>query len=100
MRMKSIAVLSATAVLGAALGWAAAAASYQKTGTVKEVAADSFTLDLGKEEWRFYTEGATTGKEALKAGDKVTVTYKQVATKIEGKGGAKKEAAKAPAKKK
>jgi len=100
MRMKSLAVLSATAVLGAALGWAAAAASYQKTGTVKEVAADSFTLDLGKEEWRFYTEGATAGKEALKAGDKVTVTYKQVATKIESKGGAKKEAAKAPAKKK
>lgn len=39
MRLKSIAILSATAVLGAALGWAAAA-SYQKTGTVKEVAAD------------------------------------------------------------
>jgi hypothetical protein len=95
MRMKSLAILSATAVLGAALGWAAAAASYQKTGTVKEVAANSFTLDLGKEEWRFYTEGGTTGKDALKAGDKVTVTYKQVATKIESKG-----AVKAPAKKK
>ena len=95
MRMKSIAVLAATAVLGAALGWAAAAASYQKTGVVKEVAADSFTLDLGKEEWRFYTEGGTVGKDALKAGDKVTVTYKQVATKIESKA-----AAKAPAKKK
>jgi hypothetical protein len=95
MRMKSLAILSATAVLGAALGWAAAAASYQKTGTVKEVSADSFTLDLGKEEWRFYTEGSTTGKDALKAGDKVTVTYKQVATRIEAKG-----ATKAPAKKK
>lgn len=99
MRMKSLAVLAATAVLSAALGWAAAAASYQKTGLVKEVAADSFTLDLGKEEWRFYTDGSTAGKDALKAGDKVTVTYKQVATKIESKGAAKKEAAK-PAKKK
>ena len=68
------------------VGWrAAAAASYQKTGVVKEVAADSFTLNLGKEEWRFYVDGGTAGKEALKAGDKVTVTYKQVATKIEGK---------------
>ncbi len=95
MRMKSFAVFAATAVLGAALGWAAAAASYQKTGTVKDVAPDSFTLDLGKEEWRFYTDGSTAGKDALKAGDKVTVTYKQVATKIESKG-----AAKAPAKKK
>ena len=95
MRMKSIAALAATAILGSALGWAAAAASYQKTGVVKEVAADSFTLDLGKEEWRFYTDGATAGKDALKAGDKVTVSYKQVATKVESKG-----AAKAPAKKK
>jgi len=95
MRMKSLAVLTATAVLGAALGWAAAAASYQKTGTVKEVSADSFTLDLGKEEWRFYTDGGTAGKDAVKAGDKVTVTYKQMATKVESKG-----VAKAPAKKK
>ena len=95
MRMKSIAALAATAILSSALGWAAAAASYQKTGVVKEVAADSFTLDLGKEEWRFYTDGGTAGKDALKAGDKVTVSYKQVATKVESKG-----AAKAPAKKK
>ncbi len=95
MRMKSFTALAAMAVLGAALGWAAAAASYQKTGVVKEVAADSFTLDLGKEEWRFYTDGGTAGKDALKAGDKVTVTYKQVATKVESKA-----AAKAPAKKK
>lgn len=95
MRLKSLSAFAAVAILGAGLGWAAAAASYQKTGTVKDVAPDSFTLDLGKEEWRFYTDGATAGKEALKAGDKVTVTYKQVATKIEAKG-----AAKAPAKKK
>lgn len=95
MRLKTFVILSTTAIVGAALGWAAAAATYQKTGTVKEVAADSFTLDLGKEAWRFYLDAATTGKDALKAGDKVTVTYKQVATKIEAKA-----AAKAPAKKK
>ncbi len=99
MRMKSLAAFAATAILGAALGWAAAAASYQKTGVVKEVAPDSFTLDLGKEEWRFYTDGGTAGKDAIKAGDKVTVTYKQVATKIESKAAAK-APAKAPAKKK
>jgi hypothetical protein len=95
MRMKSCIAFATVAILGGALGWAAAAASYQKTGTVKEVAADSFTLDLGKEEWRFYTDGGTAGKDAIKAGDKVTVSYKQVATKVESKG-----AAKAPAKKK
>ncbi len=99
MRLKSLATFAAMAALGAALGWAAAAASYQKTGVVKEVSADSFTLDLGKEEWRFYTDGGTAGKDAIKAGDKVTVSYRQVATKVESKGSAKKEA-KAPSKKK
>jgi hypothetical protein len=94
MRLKPYATFAAVAILGAALGWAAAAASYQKTGTVKEVSADSFTLDLGKEAWRFYTDGTTAGKDALKAGDKVTVTYKQVATKIESKGTSKASAKK------
>ncbi len=91
MRMKSFATFAVVGILGAALGWAAAASTYQKTGLVKEVAADSFTLDLGKEEWRFYTDGGTAGKDAVKAGDKVTVTYKQVATKIESKAVAKKK---------
>ncbi len=94
MRARTIALVSAALLAGAVLGFAAAAVSYQKTGVVKEVAADSFTLDLGKEEWRFYTDGATQGKDAIKAGQKLTVTYKQVATKIESKEG------KAPAKKK
>jgi hypothetical protein len=89
MRMRVPALVVSAALIGAVLGWAGAAASYQKTGTVKEVAGDSFTLDLGKEAWRFYTDGGTAGKESLKVGDKVTVTYKQVATKVEGKGGAK-----------
>ena len=85
MRIKSISLVLAAVALGAMLGWAAAASSYQKTGTVKEIAGDSFTLDLGKEAWRFYTDGSTQGKEALKVGDKVTITYKQVATKVESK---------------
>jgi len=94
MRIRTLALVSAGLLAGAVLGFAAAAVSYQKTGVVKEVAADSFTLNLGKEEWRFYTDGATQGKDAIKAGTKRTVPFKQVATKIESK-----EAAKAPAKK-
>ena len=95
MRIQTTALVVAGLLAGAVLGFAAAAATYQKTGVVKQVSADSFTLDLGKEEWRFYTDGATQGKDAVKVGQKLTVTYKQVATKIEPK-----EAAKAPAKKK
>jgi hypothetical protein len=85
MTKKTIAIALGATLLGTVIGWAAAAATYQKTGVVKEVAADSFTLDLGKEEWRFYTDGSTQGKDAVKAGQKVTVTYKQLATKIEAK---------------
>lgn len=85
MTRKNIAIALGAVFAGTIIGWAAAAASYQKTGVVKEVAADTFTLNLGKEEWRFYTDGTTQGKEAIKAGQKVTVTYKQVATRIEAK---------------
>ena len=99
MRIRTLAITLSALLVGGILGFAAAAKAYEKTGTVKTVEADGFELDLGKEVWRFYTDGSTTGKDALKAGQKVTVTYKQVATKIEGKGDAKKPDAK-PAKKK
>ena len=85
MTKKTIAITLGAALIGTVIGWAAAAATYQKTGVVKEVATDTFTLDLGKEEWRFYTDGSTQGKDSIKAGQKVTVTYKQMATKIEAK---------------
>jgi hypothetical protein len=85
MRIRTTSLVIAGLLAGAVLGFAAAAATYQKTGVVKEVSADSFTLDFGKEQWRFYTDGSTQGKDAIKAGQKLTVTYKQLATKIEAK---------------
>jgi hypothetical protein len=103
MRIRNLTFVLAALALGGILGYAAAAKTYEKTGVVKSVDADSFELDFGKETWRFYTDAATTGKDAVKAGQKVTVSYKQVATKIEAKGGAKPEAkaaAKAAPKKK
>jgi hypothetical protein len=85
MKKNTLLALLGATLVGTVIGWAAAAATYQKTGVVKEVGSDTFTLDLGKEEWRFYTDGSTQGKEAVKAGQKVTVTYKQLATKVEAK---------------
>lgn len=85
MKKNTIMAVAGAALVGTVIGWAAAAATYQKTGVVKEVGADTFTIDLGKEEWRFYTDGSTQGKDVVKAGQKVTVTYKQLATKIEAK---------------
>jgi len=95
MRIRTLSLTLSALLVGGILGFAAAAKAYEKTGTVKTVEADGFELDLGKEVWRFYIENSTAGKDALKVGQKVTVTYKQVATKIESKG-----AAKAAAKKK
>ncbi len=89
MRARSVAIALSTLLLGGILGYAAAAKTYEKTGVVKSVEGDSFELDFGKEVWRFYTDAATTGKDALKAGQKVTVSYKQVATRIEAKGAPK-----------
>lgn len=85
MKKSTILAVIGAALVGTVIGWAAAAATYQKTGVVKEVGADTFTIDLGKEEWRFYTDASTQGKDVVKAGQKVTVTYKQLATKIEAK---------------
>lgn len=90
MKLKSLAILSLAVLLGGIVGYAAAGATYQKTGVVKEAGKDTFTLDLGKEgEWRFYTDANTKGADAVKAGQKLTVVYKQVATSIEAKGEAK-----------
>ena len=92
MKLKSLAILSLAVLMGGIAGYAAAGATYQKTGLVKEVGKDTFTLDLGKDgEWRFYTDGGTKGGDAVKAGQKVTVTYKQIATNIEAKADAKKK---------
>jgi hypothetical protein len=88
MRIRNLSVVLAALAIGGIIGYAAAAKTYDKTGVVKSVDADSFELDFGKETWRFYTDATTTGKDAVKAGQKVTVSYKQVATKIEAKGGA------------
>ena len=71
-----VAVLTATAF--------AAAKSYQFTGTVKTVQGTTFTVEkTPKEIWEFSTDASTKGTP--KVGDKVTVSYRMVATDIETK---------------
>jgi hypothetical protein len=58
--------------------------TYQFTGTVKSVDSGTFTVEKSaKETWTFSTDSSTKG--APKVGDKVTVSYKMVATQIEAK---------------
>jgi hypothetical protein len=99
MRIKSLAVLAATAVAAGILGYAAGAKSYQVTGPVMEMTVDSVTVQKGKEMWQIAVPKGTKGAEGLKKGDKVTVYYAMTATEIENKD-AKKAEPKKDAKKK
>jgi hypothetical protein len=55
--------------------------TYQFTGTVKTVSGTTFSVEKSaKETWEFETTADTKGKPAV--GDKVTVTYRMVATTI------------------
>jgi hypothetical protein len=86
-----VAVMLASAFVA---GGYAAAKSYQFTGTVKSADAGSVTVEKSaKEVWQFEVSKDTKGTP--KVGDKVTVSYKMVATDIEAK-----SAAATPAKKK
>jgi hypothetical protein len=93
-RILWLTVLIALAVgvgFGAGLS-AAAAKGYQFTGVVQSNEGGILTVKKSETEtWTFSTDASTKG--TAKAGDKVTVYYKMIATEIE----AKPATAKAPA---
>jgi hypothetical protein len=71
-------------VLAFVAGGYAATKTYQFTGVVKSVEGSTFSVEKSaKETWTFETSKDTKG--APKAGDKVTVYYKMVATEIENR---------------
>ena len=83
-------------LLAAFLGGSAFAAdvkTYQVTGPVLDVSADSITVQKGKESWQIAKGADTKMSGDVKKGDKVTVMYRMTATSVEAKSGA-------PAKKK
>jgi hypothetical protein len=79
--------LIACAILACVISTAIALAApktYQFTGTVKAADKETFTVEKSATEtWTFSMDAGTKG--APKLGDKVTVTYKMVATGIEVK---------------
>lgn len=79
-----VVVLAVFGVLVSAAVSMAAVKTYQFTGAVTSVDKDGFTVQKSASEtWTFSTDASTKG--APKMGDKVTVTYKMVATTIEKK---------------
>jgi hypothetical protein len=75
----------AGAVLTGAVGAYAASKTYQFTGAVTAVDAKELSVDKGGDIWSFALDSDTKGGAGIKAGDKVTVTYRMFATKIEKK---------------
>ena len=56
--------------------------TYQVTGPVVSVDANSIVVKKGKDDWTIAKDAATKGAD-VKAGDKVTIYYKMTATDIE-----------------
>ena len=82
MRRVLLTVFVIAAILAAfVVGGYAAAKSYQFTGVVKAVDGGNVTVEKSaKETWQFEMSKDTKG--APKVGDKVTVSYRMVATEI------------------
>jgi hypothetical protein len=80
----ALAVVLALAT-GFAAGGYAAGKPYQFTGTVKSVDGGTLTVEKGaKETWEFEVSKDTRGTTP-KAGDRVTIYYKMVATQLDSK---------------
>ena len=81
------------AVAAMSLSTAALAAdvkTYQVTGPVLDMTADSITVQKGKDKWEIGKGADTKMTGEVKTGDKVTIMYRMTATSIEAKGGAAK----------
>ena len=72
------------ALLLAASAGAAEMKTYQVTGPVVSVNADSIVVKKGKDDWTIAKDAATKSAD-VKAGDKVTIHYRMTATDIEKK---------------
>ena len=79
-----LAILAILVVVAVAAVSVAAPKTYQFTGTVKTADKDTFSVEKSAtENWTFSYDSATKGTP--KVGDKVTVSYRMVATGIEVK---------------
>ena len=73
-----------TGVLAEASVGQAAVKTYQVTGPVLAVDDTTITVEKGKEKWTVMKDAAAPAGD-VKVGDKVTITYKMVATSVESK---------------
>jgi hypothetical protein len=82
--MKRIALVVALVAL-ASPALAAPPKTYQVTGPVLEVTADTITVQKGSEKWEIARTADTKVTGELKKGEKVTIEYRMTAATIEVK---------------
>ena len=82
--MKRIALALALASLGLPV-LAAQPKTYQVTGPVLELTADTITVQKGTEKWEIARTADTKVTGELKKGEKVTIEYRMTAAAVEVK---------------
>ena len=93
--MKKILVFACALMFVATVALAAGPKTYQVTGPVLEVTANTIVIQKGKDKWEIGRDAATKVTGDLKVGSKVTIEYTMKAVTVEVK-----EAKKAEPKKK
>ena len=83
--MHHVAGIASGFVLGAAASAFAAPHAYQYTGVVTATSSTKLDVDKGGEVWDFAVDESTRGAHDVKSGDKVTVTYRMLATHVDKK---------------
>ena len=71
---------------------AAAVKTYQVTGPVLEVTDSAIVVQKGQDRWELARDNDTKVSGDLKVGNKVTIEYRMIATKVEVKEAKKSEA--------
>lgn len=69
----------------------AAVKTYQVTGPVLSVTADTIVVQKGKDKWEIARDASTKVTGDLKVGSKVTIEYRMTAASVEVKPEAKKK---------
>ena len=86
MLKKLTVALVLTASLAAVPSHAAAPKTYQVTGPVLELTADTIVVQKGKDRWEIGRDAATKVTGDLKVGSKVTIEYRMTAASVDVKG--------------
>lgn len=77
--------LLVVSVLAAAVAYAAMPKTYQVTGPIVSMTADTIVVDKDGDKWEIARNSDTKVKGTLKVGAKVTIQYRMTATSVEVK---------------